>query len=107
MADFYKIKIADMYSKKRPASIARKGRSSRVHLLFATQRPDAAFFDGGELSEYKAPTRRWGSVLGIQPDGLEVFAPNGRAFRFPAWSFERVLMPWIVARGIYRGIRTR
>ncbi len=66
-----------------------------------------AFFDGGELSEYKPPTRRWGSVLGIQPDGLEVFAPNGRAFRFPAWSFERVLMPWIVARGIYRGIRAR
>ncbi|RZT24858.1 NADH dehydrogenase FAD-containing subunit [Mycobacterium sp. BK558] len=64
-----------------------------------------AFFDGGPLKAYRAPTRRWGSVLGIQPDGLEVFAPNGRAFRFPAWSFERVLMPWIVARGIYRGIR--
>jgi len=34
-----------------------------------------------------------------------VFAPNGRAFRFPAWSFESVLMPWIVRRGIYRGVR--
>ena len=44
-------------------------------------------------------------ILGIQRDGLEVFAPNGRAFRFPAWSFERVLMPWIVRRGIYGGIR--
>ncbi|TDL11569.1 pyridine nucleotide-disulfide oxidoreductase [Mycolicibacterium obuense] len=66
-----------------------------------------AFFDGGELREYQPPTRRWGSVLGIQPDGLEVFAPNGRAFRFPAWSFERVLMRMIVARGIYRGIRQR
>ncbi|KRE27057.1 pyridine nucleotide-disulfide oxidoreductase [Mycobacterium sp. Soil538] len=64
-----------------------------------------AFFDGGALKAYRAPTRRWGSVLGIQPDGLEVFAPNGRAFRFPAWSFERVLMPWIVRWGIYRGIR--
>lgn len=29
------------------ASIARKGRSSRVHLLFATQRPDATYFGGG------------------------------------------------------------
>jgi NADH dehydrogenase FAD-containing subunit len=65
-----------------------------------------AFFDGGTLKAYRAPTRRWGSVLGIQPDGLEVFAPNGRAFRFPAWSFERVLMPWIVRWGIYRGIRS-
>ena len=50
--------------------------------------------------------RRWGSVLGIQRDGLEVFAPNGRAFRFPAWSFDRVLMPWIVRWGIYRGVGT-
>jgi NADH dehydrogenase FAD-containing subunit len=57
------------------------------------------------LKSYRPPRGRWGSVLGIQRDGLEVFAPNGRAFRFPAWSFERVLMPWIVRRGIYRGIR--
>ena len=55
------------------------------------------------MRRYRAPTRRWGSVLGIQPDGLEVFAPNGQAFRFPAWSFERVLMPLIVRWGIYRG----
>ncbi|WP_370331274.1 FAD-dependent oxidoreductase [Mycolicibacterium hippocampi] len=58
-----------------------------------------------DLKSYRPPKRRWGSVLGIQPDGLEVFAPNGRAFRFPAWSFERVLLPWIVNRGIYRGVR--
>ena len=64
-----------------------------------------ASFDGKPLKKYRAPTRRWGSVLGIQPDGLEVFTPNGRAFRFPAWTFERVLMPWIVRWGIYRGIR--
>lgn len=66
-----------------------------------------ASFSGKELRPYKAPKRRWGSVLGIQPDGLEVFAPNGKAFRFPAWSFERVLMPFIVRWGIYRGIREK
>ena len=44
-------------------------------------------------------------MLGIQPDGLEVFAPNGSAYRFPAWSIDRVLMPWIVRRGIYGGVR--
>jgi hypothetical protein len=44
-------------------------------------------------------------VIGIQPDGLEVFAPNGRAFTFPAWSFDRVLMPLIVRWGIYRAVR--
>ncbi len=64
-----------------------------------------AWFAGKPLRSYRPPARRWGSVLGIQPDGLEVFAPNGRAFRFPAWTFERVLMPWIVRWGIYRGIR--
>jgi NADH dehydrogenase FAD-containing subunit len=64
-----------------------------------------ATFAGKGLKSYRPPKRRWGSVLGIQPDGLEVFAPNGTAFRFPAWSFERVLMPWIVKWGIYRGVR--
>lgn len=64
-----------------------------------------ADFAGRPLKAYRPPRSRWGSVLGIQRNGLEVFAPNGRAFRFPAWSFERVLMPWIVRRGIYRGIR--
>jgi NADH dehydrogenase FAD-containing subunit len=64
-----------------------------------------ADFAGKPLRTYQPPKRRWGSVLGVQPDGLEVFAPNGRAFRFPAWSIDRVLQPWIVRRGIYRGVR--
>jgi apoptosis-inducing factor 2 len=64
-----------------------------------------AEFAGKPLRSYRPPKRRWGSVIGIQPDGLEVFAPNGRAFRFPAWSFDRVLMPLIVRWGIYRGVR--
>jgi NADH dehydrogenase FAD-containing subunit len=64
-----------------------------------------AELEGGACKTYHPPKRRWGSVLGIQPDGLEVFAPNGSAFRFPAWSIDRVLMPWIVRRGIYKGVR--
>ncbi len=64
-----------------------------------------AHFAGRRLREYRPPQRRWGSVLGVQPDGLEVFAPGGQAFRFPAWSIDRVLQPWIVRRGIYRGVR--
>ena len=60
---------------------------------------------GRRLRTYRPPRYRWGSVLGMQPEGLEVFAPSGHAFRFPAWSIERVLQPWIVRRGIYRGIR--
>jgi NADH dehydrogenase FAD-containing subunit len=64
-----------------------------------------AELDGKPLRSFRAPKRRWGSVLGPQPNGLEVFAPNGRAFRFPAWSIERILLPLIVRKGIYKGIR--
>ncbi len=64
-----------------------------------------AEFAGKALRSFRAPKRRWGSVLGVQPNGLEVFTPKGQAFRFPAWSFDRVLMPVIVRWGIYRGVR--
>lgn len=60
---------------------------------------------GRPLRSYRPPRRRWGSVIGIQSDGVEVFAPNGRPFRIPAWPVRQVLMPWIVRRGIYRGVR--
>jgi NADH dehydrogenase FAD-containing subunit len=60
---------------------------------------------GRTLRSYRPPRRRWGSVIGIQADGVEVFAPNGRPFRIPAWSVRRVLMPLIVRRAIYRGVR--
>jgi NADH dehydrogenase FAD-containing subunit len=60
---------------------------------------------GRPLRSFRAPKRRWGSVLGAQPDGLEVFTPNGQVFRFPAWSVDRVLQPWIVRWGIYHGVR--
>lgn len=64
-----------------------------------------AQFDGSSSRTFTAPARRWGSVLGPQPDGLEVFAPNGRAFRFPSWSIDRILQPVIVRKGIYKGVR--
>jgi apoptosis-inducing factor 2 len=66
-----------------------------------------AEFAGKPLRSFRAPKRRWGSVFGPQPDGLEVFAPNGSVFRFPAWSIDRILLPLIVRRGIYRGVRER
>ena len=64
-----------------------------------------AEFDGKPLRSFRAPKRRWGSVLGPQADGLQVFAPNGFAFRFPAWSVDRILLPLIVHKGIYKGVR--
>ena len=60
---------------------------------------------GRPLREFRPRSRRWGSVLGVQPDGLQVFAPDGRPFRFPAWTIEPVLQGLIVRRGIYKGVR--
>jgi NADH dehydrogenase FAD-containing subunit len=57
------------------------------------------------MRSYSAPSRRWGSLLGAQPEGLEVFLPSGHSFRFPRWSVDRVVMPWIVRWGMYRGVR--
>jgi apoptosis-inducing factor 2 len=64
-----------------------------------------AHLTGGRPGTYRAPGRRWGSVLGIQPDGLEVFLPTGQAFRIPSWPVERLVMPLIVRRGMYGGVR--
>ena len=64
-----------------------------------------AEFAGRRLRTFRTPGRRWGSLLGIQPDGLEVFLPTGHAFRLPSWSVQRVVMPWIVRWGMYRGVR--
>jgi len=57
---------------------------------------------GGRMRRFQPRSRRWGSVLGPQPEGLQVFTPTGRSFRMPAWS----LTP-IIQRTIYRGVRPR
>ena len=64
-----------------------------------------AAFAARPLRNYRPPTRRWGSVLGVQPDGIDVYLANGGAFRFPAWAFHKVLLPFIVGWGYYRGLR--
>ncbi|HZC94036.1 MAG TPA: FAD-dependent oxidoreductase [Mycobacterium sp.] len=60
---------------------------------------------GRRLRRFRTPGRRWGSLLGIQPNGLEVFFPTGHALRFPSWSVDRVVMPLIVRWGMYHGVR--
>ncbi|GAB4718981.1 hypothetical protein MOKP126_19890 [Mycobacterium avium subsp. hominissuis] len=64
-----------------------------------------AEFTGRPLRGFRAPRRRWGSLVGIQPDGLEVFLPSGHTVRFPSWSVQRVVMPLIVRWGMYGGVR--
>lgn len=66
-----------------------------------------AHWNDGRLRSYRSPSRRWGSVLGPQRDGLVVFAPTGQGFRFPAWTVDTLLQRLINRWGIYRGVRRR
>jgi NADH dehydrogenase FAD-containing subunit len=60
---------------------------------------------GKKMRTYRAPGRRWGSLVGAQANGLEVFLPTGQAFRLPSWSVKRLVMPYVVRWGMYRGVR--
>jgi NADH dehydrogenase FAD-containing subunit len=57
------------------------------------------------MKTFTPARHRWGSILGWQREGMRVFSPTGGNFRIPAWWVEHVLFPWIVRRGIYKGIR--
>lgn len=60
-----------------------------------------------EMQVYKAPTYRWGSVVGVQRDGLTVYGPEGKPTRFRRWVVRWLLFPLAVRRGIYGGVRRR
>lgn len=57
------------------------------------------------MKQYTPPPYRWGSIMGVQQDGLRVFRPGGGSFRLPRWAVERLVLPIAVAKVIYRGIR--
>jgi NADH dehydrogenase FAD-containing subunit len=57
------------------------------------------------MKRYSPPPYRWGSILGVQEDGLRMFRPDGSSFRFPRWAVQRLLFPVAVGQVIYRGIR--
>jgi hypothetical protein len=55
--------------------------------------------------KYQAPHYRWGSILGVQNDGLRVYQTDGTKFRFPSWSIRTILLPLLVRKNIYQGMR--
>lgn len=57
------------------------------------------------LHTFSAPEYRWGSILGLQEDGLIVFQPNGRRFRIPRWLAEPLLFRVFTPRFLYGGVR--
>ncbi|CAA0126180.1 Demethylphylloquinone reductase NdbB [Halioglobus japonicus] len=58
-----------------------------------------------DMKRYEPPRYRWGSVFGVQQNGLRVFQPDGSSFRFPKWTVRSLLFPLAVRRMIYKGIR--
>ena len=58
----------------------------------------------GSAKRFTPLPRRWGSVVGVQDNRLEVFSTSGGAWTIPAWE---TLRPWLVNRAIYKGIRRR
>jgi len=60
-----------------------------------------------EMQAYRPPEYRWGSIVGVQRDGLMVYGPEGKPTRFRRWVVRWLLFPLAVRRGIYGGVRRR
>jgi NADH dehydrogenase FAD-containing subunit len=57
------------------------------------------------LRRFEAPEHRWGSVLGVQDDGMIIVQPNGKRVRVPRWVADRLLVGLFVPRVLYGGLR--
>ncbi|MGC6511830.1 MAG: NAD(P)/FAD-dependent oxidoreductase [Parvibaculales bacterium] len=57
------------------------------------------------MKKFKPPGVKWGSILGLQNDGLTIYSPKGKPFRLSRRFTQGFLLPVIVWRVIYRGIR--
>ena len=66
----------------------------------------AANGGNGRLRRFRAPHHRWGSVFGLQENGLVVVQPGGGRFRFPRAAAEALLYRLFVTGYLYRGIRS-
>jgi NADH dehydrogenase FAD-containing subunit len=58
-----------------------------------------------KMKIYRAPQYRWGSILGVQRNGLLIHQADGSKFRFPRWSIRTILFPLLVRKMIYQGMR--
>lgn len=68
----------------------------------------AACLDGRPPSaRFIPPAARWGSILGLQPDGLRLHGPAGQGWRLPRWLVRWFLYPVVVRRWIYGGTMGR
>jgi NADH dehydrogenase FAD-containing subunit len=54
---------------------------------------------------FQPPRHRWGSIIGLQHDGLTLYSQKGDRHRLARWIVDRLLLPIVVRRFIYGGIR--
>jgi NADH dehydrogenase FAD-containing subunit len=59
-----------------------------------------------KLASFTPPKYRWGSIVGLQDDGMVIHQPNGKAIRVPRWAAQRVLMDVFTRTAIYGGVRS-
>jgi len=53
---------------------------------------------------YNPPANRWGSIVGPQDDGLTLHQDSGKTTRLSRWVVDKLLLPTVVQRVIYRGV---
>ena len=59
-----------------------------------------------KMQRFKAPPEhRWGSIFGVQREGLRVYTPSGRGITIGPWLTTWLIFKFITAEIIYKGIR--
>lgn len=58
------------------------------------------------MGEFKPPEYRWGSIFGLQDNGMVLFNPGGSNVRLPLWLM-KIIRKMAVNIGIYKGIRSK
>lgn len=60
----------------------------------------------GKMKRFKSPpAHRWGSIFGVQREGLRVYTPGGRGIMIGPWLTTWLIFKFITAEIIYKGIR--
>lgn len=57
------------------------------------------------MKNYRPSAYRWGSILGVQEEGMRVFTPKGSSVLMKPWFVRNLLFPLIVHKLIYKGVK--
>ncbi len=60
----------------------------------------------GRMRAFRAPTHRWGSILGMQQDGMTIYSPAGHAFWVPRAVAQWLFFDLALMRCILGGVRS-